>query len=301
MLTGTVRRLLITCVSVAVVIAMTPSRSLALGGSVCTSEIFIKASNTFVCQRWGARLPVDGSGDPDRPLGRPGDGPPTGFVWGSWWSVAWSGSQARDCYFREGGWYLPDVVDDVVLEEGTSIKNDVLVLTVARGEIVACARADIVARATVPEMVDPLRVWDEVSVLLPRPAPSIPPGRAVTGLSMWLVTGRPLEVRIDDAGVADLPGGLVDVTATATFTVDWGDDSVRDGPFDRPGVPYNAENEDDPRGIRHVWTDKGDIVLTVADEWTVAFEDQWGRSDTVMGTLEESLEVPVVEMVMVGS
>lgn len=187
----------------------------------------------------------------------------------------------------------------IVASNGTLASND-LIIQVNRGTLVACTTAEIAASPGPPAMVEPQQVWDAVSVLLPRPEPAIPPGRAVTGLAMWLTTERPLRVEVNDQGLATLPGGLVDVTAQATFVVDWGDGTT-DGPFDRPGIPYNEGDEDDPAGIRHVWTDKGSYDLTVTDSWTVSFTDQWGRSDQVTGTLTDTAEIPTVEMVMVGN
>lgn len=269
--------------------------------TVCLRRELNPITRVAVCQRWGR---TDRNGDlssDGAPFGgqSPGWSPPADHVWVSWWAVI-SRFTAGQCYYREGGWFHEAIADTVVAGEGTAIQNDLLVLAMTRGEVVPCVRDDLLENLGPPAMVEAQQVWDAVSTLLPRPEPAIPPGRAVTGVAMWLTTGRPLRVELDDQGLATLPGGLVDVTAEATFVVDWGD-GTSDGPFDRPGIPYDEDDEDDPAGIRHVWTDKGSHELTVTDTWTVAFTDQWGRSDQVSGTLSDTATIPTVEMVMVGN
>ena len=113
--------------------------------------------------------------------------------------------------------------------------------------------------------VPPVTPQDIVAVLegqLDRPQPRVEPGFALAGLRMYLETDRPLT---HQETITVTAGGLpigIEVDATATYTVDWGDGTVT-GPHDDPGAPH-------PDGrITHVWTDVGTYDVTVTDTWSI--------------------------------
>jgi hypothetical protein len=92
----------------------------------------------------------------------------------------------------------------------------------------------------------------------------MPPGYALTGLRMYLVNGQELtysETQDVDLGALTLP---VTVSATGTWTVDWGDGSV-DGPFDEPSVGYQRSGLQ----VTHVYPDRGRVTVRVTDTWRV--------------------------------
>lgn len=113
--------------------------------------------------------------------------------------------------------------------------------------------------------VPPVTPDDVVAVLegqLERPEPQVEPGFALAGLRMYLETGRELTHRETiSVEVAGMPIGI-EVDATATYVVDWGD-GTRTGPHDHPGGPY----PDGP--VTHVWTDVGVYDVTVTDTWSI--------------------------------
>ncbi|MEX1177160.1 MAG: hypothetical protein WEB09_01745 [Nitriliruptor sp.] len=124
----------------------------------------------------------------------------------------------------------------------------------------------------------PLVTSDDVLVVLrdqlPRPRPVMDPGHGLPGLRMYLETNRPLSYNNTVTVVA---GGVsigVEVDATATFTVRWGDDTVT-GPHDDPGEPY-------PDGtVTHTYTHAGRYDIAVTDTWTIRWRftgDGWNEA-----------------------
>jgi len=121
---------------------------------------------------------------------------------------------------------------------------------------------------------------------LPRPTPEIPPGKALTGLPAFLVTAH-------DVGGSDLAFGpvqttvdlglftaTVEIEAHGTTTVDWGDGTVTSHTV--VGTPW-------PDGqVRHTYTDKGTVTVTVTDHWQVEFRviDPVSITDTVTAELQ---------------
>lgn len=109
------------------------------------------------------------------------------------------------------------------------------------------------------------QVWAVFEGQLDRPEPQIVPGRMLTGLTSYLETGRPLE----HTNAIDMLGLTLEVRATATFMVDWGDGTVT-GPHDTPGDPY-------PDGtVTHIYTDKGTYDVQVTDTWTMEWRFRGG-------------------------
>jgi hypothetical protein len=111
-----------------------------------------------------------------------------------------------------------------------------------------------------------------VNAKLPSPRPNIDPGYAVTGMRAYLETGDRRTHRFD--AIPTVLGPL-QITATSTYTVDWGDGTVT-GPHQTTGGKY-------PDGtISHVYTDTGTVDVTVSQTWTARW---WlaGRSGTVGG------------------
>ncbi|MEO7442389.1 MAG: hypothetical protein ABIW46_02525, partial [Acidimicrobiales bacterium] len=90
-----------------------------------------------------------------------------------------------------------------------------------------------------------------------------------------LVSGRPTYT-----GTRSTPLGDVAIAATATYTVDWGDE--RTGPHQGPGGPWPSGN------ISHVWTHMGtyDVVVTV--DWAVSW-----RMGADTGTLTVPTEAAI--------
>jgi hypothetical protein len=104
-----------------------------------------------------------------------------------------------------------------------------------------------------------------VSEQLPRPTLSLPPGYAITGLRTYLVTEHdltfgPVSIPVD-LGIVTFD---VQLSATGSSTVDWGDGTVTSHDTGGTGYPDGA--------INHVYTDAGTVDLTVTDTWTVAYE-----------------------------
>jgi hypothetical protein len=114
------------------------------------------------------------------------------------------------------------------------------------------------------EMVEEF-VTATVSEQLPRPTLSLPPGYAITGLRTYLVTEHeltfgPVTIPVD-LGIVTFD---VQLSATGSSTVDWGDGTVTSHDTGGTGYPDGA--------INHVYTDAGTVDITVTDSWTVAYE-----------------------------
>lgn len=118
---------------------------------------------------------------------------------------------------------------------------------------------------TVTEPAVHLTLADLTAILhdhLPRPLPELPPGHALTGLPTSLLTHRPLTytnvTTVDHHGTAV----VLDLDATATYTVDWGDGTTT-GPHAHPGRPW-------PDGtVTHTYTHTGERTIAITDTWTV--------------------------------
>lgn len=139
---------------------------------------------------------------------------------------------------------------------------------------------------------------------LPRPAPIVEPGEALTGLRMHLelgpelTPGEPLtfeRTRTLALGEVTVP---VTVSAVGTYTVDWGDGSPVET-HDRAGRGYR---EGAP-AVTHVWQDRGTYSVTVQDTWVLTVRAEGVGTFTLRRTLTpRTRDVPVTEVqaVIVG-
>jgi hypothetical protein len=111
-----------------------------------------------------------------------------------------------------------------------------------------------------------------VNVRLPQPQPTVDPGYVVTGLRAYLETGN--ETTHTFPTIDTVLGGL-SISASSTYTVDWGDGTTT-GPHDSSGGKY-------PSGtITHVYTDTGILDITVTQNWTATWSLA-GQSGTISG------------------
>ena len=111
-----------------------------------------------------------------------------------------------------------------------------------------------------------------VDLPLPEPAPQIDPGYAIAGLRVFLETGNSTS---HDFGSIDTVLGPLSVTATSTYTVDWGDGTTT-GPHASAGGPY-------PDGdVTHLYQSATTVDVTVTQNWTASWSLA-GQSGTVTG------------------
>jgi hypothetical protein len=129
-------------------------------------------------------------------------------------------------------------------------------------------------RAPVPPPLTPTEIVERtiVNVRLPSPDPNIDPGYAITGMKAYLETGNSTRHTFD--AIPTVLGPL-SITATSTYTVDWGDGTTT-GPHSSNGGKY-------PNGsITHVYRDAETLDITVTQNWSA----QWslaGQSGTIGG------------------
>jgi hypothetical protein len=116
------------------------------------------------------------------------------------------------------------------------------------------------------------RYW--LQVVPGGPAPSIDPGRAITGLRSYLVIDGPREA----GGSLDTPIGAISISGAVRYDIAWGDGVSTS--TDRSGVPYPGG----PDEITHVYTDAGERTVTVTAVWSGTFS-----APTASGSL------PVIE------
>ena len=111
-----------------------------------------------------------------------------------------------------------------------------------------------------------------INLPLPEPEPQIDPGYAITGLRAYLETGSSTS---HDFGSIDTVLGPLSVSATSTYTVDWGDGTTT-GPHGSAGGPY-------PDGdITHLYRRSATVTVTVTQNWTASWSLA-GQSGTVSG------------------
>ena len=103
-----------------------------------------------------------------------------------------------------------------------------------------------------------VQFWRELP--LPSPQPHIAPGRAITGKTAYLETrGQTRRVFGQDT-----PLGRLELTATGTYYVDWGDGTTT-GPHDTEGGPW-------PDGkITHTYVDVGRYDVVVTERWSATW------------------------------
>jgi hypothetical protein len=140
-----------------------------------------------------------------------------------------------------------------------------------------------------PAVADPqsyaVEYWRTVP--LPVPHPGVPPGYAVTGKYAYLVTGGTVGPQ---PFVYRTPLGLLTITATGSYAVDWGDGSqpTWDGPFAFEGTAW-------PTGrIQHVYDTVGRYRLVVVENWTA----RWSLAGAagVLDGLQTTAVIPAFEV-----
>jgi hypothetical protein len=104
--------------------------------------------------------------------------------------------------------------------------------------------------------------WAQHGVdLLGRPAPSIAPGYALAGKLGYLETHAPTTKQFSNP----TPLGVLTISASGTFLVDWGDGTGQQGPYDTAGAPW-------PDGqITHAWDDIGHYDVNVVEVWSATW------------------------------
>lgn len=101
--------------------------------------------------------------------------------------------------------------------------------------------------------------WEQ-RVPLPKPAPSIAPGRAITGKLAYLET----KGQLSHTYTEDTVFGPLYITARGSYTVAWGD-GVTTGPHGFEGLPW-------PSGqITHDYIDVGAYDIVVTEKWTATW------------------------------
>ena len=137
-------------------------------------------------------------------------------------------------------------------------------------------------RAPVPPPLTPTEVVERtlVNVRLPSPKPNVDPGYAVTGMKAYLETGNEKTHEFD---AIDTVLGPLRITATSTYTVDWGDGATT-GPYSSTGGKY-------PDGtITHVYQDSGLVDIVVTQNWTAKWRLA-GQTGSI-GGLNSSGDLP---------
>ena len=113
------------------------------------------------------------------------------------------------------------------------------------------------------------RYWEEIP--LPKPAPYIAPGWAITGKLAYLETNGELRHVHRNSTVV----GPLEISATGTYYVDWGDGETT-GPHSVEGKPW-------PEGeITHEYRWAGTYDILVTERWTASW-----RLGGQSGTLRE--------------
>ncbi|MCA1704708.1 MAG: hypothetical protein LC808_16165 [Actinobacteria bacterium] len=108
---------------------------------------------------------------------------------------------------------------------------------------------------------------------LPRPEPSIAPGRAITGKLAFLETRG----EISHIYTNDTAFGPLILNATGSYTVNWGDGETS-GPHSFEGKPW-------PDGrITHDYLNVGFYDIVVTERWTATW--QFGGESGVLRTLQ---------------
>jgi len=104
-----------------------------------------------------------------------------------------------------------------------------------------------------------VRAWDEIN--LPVPKPRIAPGRAITGTWAYLETRNQTQFQFHK----DTPVGTLDIRATGTYIVDWGDGET--------SWPSSVEGKPWPDGeIRHEYINVGRYDVVVTERWRATWQ-----------------------------
>lgn len=116
------------------------------------------------------------------------------------------------------------------------------------------------------QVLDPVTLAEQfwLSIPLPVPHPSIPPGYAITGKTAYLVTGG---TTAPPPYVEQTPLGTLTIIAKGSYYIDWGDPAS-------PGLagPYTVEGQPYPTGvITHVYDYVGTDRVVVEERWTATW------------------------------
>lgn len=104
-----------------------------------------------------------------------------------------------------------------------------------------------------------VRVWEQ-DVPLPKPQPSIAPGRAITGKAAYLETRGRLEFSYTEETIF----GPLRIDAHGSYTIAWGDGETT-GPHTYEGRPW-------PNGqITHEYVNVGAYDVVVTEKWTATW------------------------------
>ena len=156
-------------------------------------------------------------------------------------------------------------------------------------QIVDLMRSYRWCEGVVPPVLSPAMAaviaWQEL-VELDEPTARIQPGRAVTGKPAFLEIGGP------QAGAwhFDALGFSIDLAATSTYDIDWGDGTWTRG-VTTQGGPW-------PDGtVHHAYTTVGSYTVTIHQHWSATYVVD-GVAGAVPGTLRTAgqLALPVVEI-----
>jgi hypothetical protein len=112
-----------------------------------------------------------------------------------------------------------------------------------------------------------MRYWEQVP--LPKPAPYIAPGRAITGKVAYLETNGKITETYTNSMT---PYGQLVIVASGSYEVDWGDGTAPKS--------HAFEGEAWPHGrITHVYEDVGSYDIVVTERWTATWSlgGQQGR------------------------
>lgn len=114
------------------------------------------------------------------------------------------------------------------------------------------------AQTETPSMIA-RRYWE--TVVLPRPKPTIAPGRAITGKRAYLETRG----EVFRTFSFSTPLGQLEILATGQYTVSWGD-GEQSGPYGMEGVPW-------PDGqLHHEYLRVGLYEIVVSEQWTATWK-----------------------------
>lgn len=121
------------------------------------------------------------------------------------------------------------------------------------------------------------RVWQHIP--LPKPGPTIAPGRAITGKLAYLET----KGEVSHTFRTETVFGTLELVAHGSYSVDWGD-GEKSGPFLVEGLPW-------PDGtITHIYQRVGKYDVIVTENWTADWS--LGDENGILPTLRTTGAIP---------
>lgn len=115
------------------------------------------------------------------------------------------------------------------------------------------------------------RYWERVP--LPKPQPTIAPGRAITGKMAYLETKGETGHTYTNGTVF----GPLEIVAKGSYTIDWGDGET--------SGPHGFEGKAWPEGkITHEYQDIGRYDVVVTEKWTATW--RLGGESGILRTLQ---------------